>query len=318
MVWLLVGLPLVYPLTARAQTQLRWKFAPGETLRHTLTQESSVSANLGGQPLDSTSTTTVETFWSVNRVDPQGQASITQTTPRVHMTVKSPAGEFEIDTAGDVELSHPAAKKIAGSLKAFADARVTLTVSPHGEISNVQIEKAKPVGGELAQLFGKEGLVSMARQSMLPVSSQPVQPGSSWRYSSELEVPMLGRVIADSTLTYDGSTQFEGRTLERIKVDTVTTIAQKPGTNPANQVTIKEQSDKGSMYFDNAAGRFSHAETIQVLTLELAFGGLTIEQKVKNVKKSVLTVVPVGDFPARSAQPRKELDPTIKVPKLKR
>lgn len=150
-------------------------------------------------------------------------------------------------------------------------------------------------------MFGKDGLVSMTKQSMHPLAKDPVRAGSSWTNHVELEVPMLGKVATNSTLTYEGLAQVDGKPLERIRVDSTTAINQQPGGNPLAQLSVKDQSDRGTLYFDNVAGCFSHSESVQVLTLQVSIAGQAIEQTVKTVRKALLTRVLVADAPAQQA-----------------
>src|SRR6188474_1135497 len=83
---------LVAASSASAQTQLRWKLAPGQVFNHNLSQESTLSANVGGQTIDSKSTLTVENVWTVNKVDSEGIADVTQAISRVRMKMGAPTG----------------------------------------------------------------------------------------------------------------------------------------------------------------------------------------------------------------------------------
>jgi hypothetical protein len=208
------------------------------------------------------------------------------------MKMAAPMGNIEIDTDSDADIANPIGKQIASSLKQLTQAKITFSMDPRGEVSNVQVASSTPGGGAaLGQMFGKDGMVSMVKQSILPLPPKPVQKGDSWENKAEMEVPTLGKVSADSKLTYDGPMNADGKTLEQIKVETKTNIAQKQGANALAQISIKEQSDSGTMYFDNSAGRFSHADTVQNLVLNVAVAGQNVDQTIKTVRKAVLTPV---------------------------
>lgn len=287
-------LPLLVASAASAQTQLRWKFAPGEVLNHTLSQESTVNVNVGGQPFDSTSTLTVDNVWTINKVDSQGTAEITQTTARVRMKMGSPMGSIDIDTSAEAEPTDLLAKQIAPSLKTITQAKVTFSMNPQGEVSNVQVASpdANPAvqANQFSRMLGKDGMASMVKQSLQPLPRDPLQKGASWTNKLEIEVPVLGKVATDSKLTYEGQTQVSGKALEQIKVETTTTIAPKAGVNQLAQFAIKDQSDKGTIYFDNTAGRFSHAESVQQLTIHINVAGQMVDQSVKTVRKATLSL----------------------------
>lgn len=48
---------------------------------------------------------------------------------------------------------------------------------------------------------------------------------------------------------------------------------------------IKDQSARGTLYFDNEAGRFSHSQIDSAMTLQVTVAGNTIDQKIQQTAK---------------------------------
>ncbi|MGE0756298.1 MAG: DUF6263 family protein [Pirellulaceae bacterium] len=287
LVWLVMWGVSVVP--AEAQTLLRWKFKSGDVFRLTMIQETTTTMQFGAQPVDTNLVLTVDSVWTVGKVDPQAGAEITQTVPRMRMKMASPLiGGSDVDTDSPGESANPMAK----ALKQFTTARFSFQMSPAGEISNIKVTDAagKPMAAEgpVGQILGKDGIANMVKQTTFALPKQAVRLGETWQQSLNIEVPMLGTMKADTTLTYQGPAQAEGKMLQAIGTETTTSIAQNAGGNRLPQLNITEQSDKGTMYFDNQAGRFSHAESTQNMKLQLMVAGQTVEQTVKTVRKAQL------------------------------
>src|SRR5437899_6305512 len=73
---------------AQAQTLLSYKFRQGQTLKYALEQKMDIGGLMGG-PM--TSVLTFELTWSVETVDKNGKAKITQRIERVKYNAGSPA-----------------------------------------------------------------------------------------------------------------------------------------------------------------------------------------------------------------------------------
>jgi hypothetical protein len=281
---------VLLPANIEAQTLLRWKFSPGQKLNHTLSLDSSTSMNFAGQAIETTVALTVDSVWTIDRVDPLGTAEITQTFPRVRMKMVSPVlGSTDVDTASETAAASPAAK----GLKSITQSKVTLSMNSQGETANVQVVglDGKPVvAAELvAGMFGKDGIASIISQSTYPLPKDPLAKGATWSRTLDMDVPMLGKASSTTTLTLAGPAQVSGKSLEQVNLDTTMAINPKSAANPLAQITIKEQSDKGAFYFDKAAGRFSHSESVQTMKMQVMAVGQNIEQSIRTVRKVTLS-----------------------------
>ena len=141
----------------------------------------------------------------------------------------------------------------------------------------------------MSAMVGKDGMATLIKQTTHSLPAEPVKEGASWQQQIDIEVPMLGKMTADTTLTYTGPADVDGKPLEAIRVDTKTKIGQNPAANALAQLSITEQSDVGTVYFDNRAGRFSHSEGVQTMKMQVSVGGQTVQQSVKTARKARLS-----------------------------
>ncbi len=106
---LLVGLLGAHLGATAAPTTLRWKFKPGEVFRYESAQSTvSKFRDPSGQEVGQTLTLTMDLTWTVKEVDPQGEASLTQTIDRIRTTATMPYGKFAIDSKDGLDAAGPA------------------------------------------------------------------------------------------------------------------------------------------------------------------------------------------------------------------
>ena len=107
--------------TVQAQTLLRWKFKPGQTLNYEIHQDS--TGNIAGRPVDQTAKITMDMTWKVKSVDGEGNATLTVTIVRVRMKCDQPTKDmsFEYDSASKESPKgwpcswHPASSRCSSS-----------------------------------------------------------------------------------------------------------------------------------------------------------------------------------------------------------
>ena len=170
-------------------------------------------------------------------------------------------------------------------------------MTPSGEILDVQVSQEtldalKSIAGAnpLGAMLSKESLINMIKQGTSPMPKDPVKPGATWTNSSATDVPPLGKMISDVKLTYVGPAEVEGKKLERI--DMAISMKIEPAAGAAAMVSLKDQNAKGTLYFDTAAGRISHSEIEQNMTMKIAAG--PINSDIKTQTKMKVEIKPVG------------------------
>lgn len=272
---------------AVAQTTLRWQFQPGQEFLQQITQEMVLTG--GAQKLETVQT--IDAVWKVGAVDPQGTAEVSQEIQRIRMKMVRPDGTSEYDTASD-QAPQGLLAIMAPALKAMTKVKFTMKMNSQGEVleadvsqSTLDAMKAIAGAGQAGATFSKEQLVAMIKKGTPPLPKDPVNKGDTWSRAMELELPGgMGNMASEMKLTYGGPEQVEGKTLERIDMD-VTANVKPVGTGAPLAATLKVDKSRGTIYFDNAAGRLSHSETAQELTMQLSMGGRSMTQTIQqNIK----------------------------------
>src|ERR1700722_4238081 len=93
LIWTISGL-----VSAEAQTVLRWKLQPNQTLHYEIGQDVTSSFTLNGQPMQLSVAQTLDVGWQVETVDADGTASLSQTFDRIRVKVvqlNQPAVEYD-------------------------------------------------------------------------------------------------------------------------------------------------------------------------------------------------------------------------------
>jgi hypothetical protein len=282
---------------ARAQTLLRWKLQPGEKFRVEFSQKSDLETTVGTKPLKMSIDMTMDMNWSVDAVDQQGVAQLTQSFSRLAMKMDIPGtGAIQFDSAAPAPAAGPA-KDIAAAVAPLIGAPFVLKMNDRGEILEVKLSdeatkafEAAAADARLKSVFSKESISETLRQSSAVLPEKPVQMGESWNVVTQTASP-LGLVKQASTYTYDGTESRDDRTLEKIKVESTLTLdKQQDPSSP--KIVLKEQQQSGTLYFDPAAGRFVDSEITQKLTTETPYREMIIRTKASSTMQMKITPAP--------------------------
>ncbi len=269
---------LLFGSSAQAQQKLlRWKLQPGETLDVSFAQETQTMTSIMGTELKSAAHMGMVLRWKVAGVAADGTADISQSIQRLTMHMDNPGGEpIRFDSASHEE-PVGLGKTLAQNIQPLVGVEFTQTMNNRGEILEVALSPSAkeslakaPTGAQLTEVFSKEGLKSLLHQAATVLPEAPVSPGDSWPGQSQTKSP-VGLLVMNMTYTYRGTQVVEGKPLERIDVAVGVEFGQGPNALGLN-VAVKEQQNAGTLYFDASAGRFTHTELTQNMTLETTIG----------------------------------------------
>ncbi len=289
--------PLLASADARAQTLLRWKLQQGQKLRVEVTQKSDLETTVGTKPLKMSIGMTMEMDWTVDAVDEQGTAQLTQSFSRLAMKMDVPGtGAIQYDSAAPAPATGPA-KDIAAAVAPLIGAPFVLKMNDRGEILEVKLSdaaakafEAAAADSRLKSVFSKEGISETLRQSSAVLPEKPVNKGESWNVVTQTASP-LGLVKQTSTYTYEGPETRDDQPLEKIKVESTLTLdKQQDPSSP--KVVLKDQQQSGTLHFDPAAGRFVDSEITQHLTTETPYRGMLIRTKASSSMHMKITPIP--------------------------
>ena len=278
----------------RAQTLLRWKFQPGQTLHYEVQQDVKTKGNVGAQAIGMTMKMTMDMTWKVDAVDAQGNGSLTMTLDRVRMKADLPQGmSMEYDSASDKE-PEGLAKMLASSFKAMLKQPITMKTSPRGKMSDVKVPAAmqgllKQANNPAGEMLSAEGMQKLGGMSALP--EEPIKPGKTWSEKATVKSPM-GNMEVETNFRYLGNVQQQGQTLEKIAQKMTMKLA---GGEKKLPMEIKKQEGKGTLLFDNVAGHPVSNAMKMNMTMELEVVGQKIERDVETDMQMKLVTPKSGE-----------------------
>jgi hypothetical protein len=258
---------------AFAQTNLRWRLAPGERWQLHLSQTSATEADIAGQTYKSSLKMRAILDWRVVEVDAEGAAMIDQTLSQLSLAIELPGAEpVRYDSTSQQTLTG-AAKAVADEFRPWVGKTVRLRLTATGRVSDASGASTRDPSqsmdfrpGEVQQLLGR---------LLPPLSPEPIAPGETWGDRRELVTPQ-GRVQVSSRFKLRGPEPVQPTRLERIEA-----TYQFDAGAPHQDVTLafEDQNHRGRFLFDSAAGRLVRGEIRQSMTLRLTVEGAQASQR---------------------------------------
>ena len=249
-----------------AQKALAWKFKKDSVTNLLIEQDTNIQMETasGGvvAPVQTQHHQISNITWTVKEIAPDGQASIEQLVKRVQLDLKSPAGDFQIDTNNNQPLSG-VGELMAKGIRPLAGARFVVKTKPSGEVSDVVIPD--DLLKNLNEL-SVAGLKEIAANGTLKFPAKAIGVGESWPAQYELEMPPFGKLIVSTTYQYLGEETVGGRILDRIKATTAIKVADAIGNSG---LKMESQESGGIIWFDNTRGSIDHSEFKQEISIKV-------------------------------------------------
>ena len=293
-IWALaVGLATVLAApAASAETLLRWKFAAGEQWQLTVDQHTVTVTTGAGKPTSIDITMQLRMSWTIDSVDPDGAARMTQRFERFAVKMKSGSAE-PIEYASDSETSASgSATDIAAAIGPVIGADFLVTLTERGAIREVKLSDAATEAftsvqsPALKQLFSAAGISQLLRQTAVEFPEQAVATESSWAAESTTPSPW-GVVKQARSYTVAAQEVIDGKTLERINVAGELEIASDE--QAPRKMQLIEHDFTGTLYFDAEAGRLAKSESTQKLTTERPYRELKIKVETTATTETTLS-----------------------------
>jgi hypothetical protein len=271
--------------SVEAQTTLRMKFQAGDKLGYVLDQKMKMFTNFMGKDTDVNSDQTMNMTWQVLKVDKSGAGEIKVAFTGVKMVMNGPMGKVEVDSKNPNATADPLGKVLAQIVGTIAGMEMTTTMEPTGEVKEVNVPlkvkgDIKNLPG-MGELFSDDNLKTMVLGGMV-LPKEAVTVGKTWSRKTDLKIP-LGRLKADILFTYEGTVDMDGKKLEKIAIKPTMSFE----TNAAAPFKVKEKSQegKGTMYFDNAAGRMVEINASQSLEMTVEANNMTVKVEQSTTMK---------------------------------
>jgi hypothetical protein len=222
----------------------------------------------------------------VGEVAADGSAQLTLSFDQLQLTIKTPVMEIAYDSQSNDEVQGFAAM-IAPTMRALAAAKFTMTMSPQGKITDVDVpeEVAQALAAAPgAQLIGEfataEGLKKTITQFLLELP-ETLEPGGEWTTSFEMENATTGVQKMETTYKYVGPKEVDGLTLEAF----APTFVMSFGGGGAVTPTATNQSTSGEVLFNREAGRVESADAEYSIDLTADVGGRQMTQAITSTTK---------------------------------
>src|SRR5262249_11034826 len=124
----------------------------------------------------------IDVVWTIQSVDADGKAKMTQRIERVRLAMDTPKTRVQFDSKDG-----KAADATLEPVRALIGLELAVTMDARGEISEVKLpdDALKVLKGPktagLGELFSSEGLKKMLNESVLPLPHGAVAKGKSWK-----------------------------------------------------------------------------------------------------------------------------------------
>lgn len=266
-----------------AQTLLRWKFEPGQTLLVSVEQKTTSKTSGAGKSTAFDIAMQMGMTWKIESVE-QGNAQITQTFDRLKMSMKSGKAEaIEYDSEAN-EPPRGAAANLAAGVAPLLGAKFTVSMTDRGSIREVTLpdetaEALDEVDSETAkQLFSVDSITKILRQSVVELPEAEVSKGKTWKTESQSKTP-LGLLTQNRIYELMDT----GDSVAKITVDSRLKLGES-----AAKVKLLDQEGSGTVSFDAQLGRLVKNEATQKLTTERPYREFKI--KVVTTSSSVMTI----------------------------
>ncbi len=277
------GLALILlPATTQAADPLIWKFTPGQTNRYQMTQNTKLTMNTGpGGQVETDSKMSLNLSWTVEEINDDGAAVLNQRVDRMQMKISTGAGQStEIDSQSD-EPPQGQAATLVPLVKALTAEPFTVTMSPRGEITDVNVPesivealKNQPGAAQMGDLATPEGFKKLVSQASF-VLPEKLEPGVEWKTKTVTEAPSIGKQTAETTYRYEGSKEIDGEPREVFSAKVAVSFAS--GELP---IEVTKQESSGQILFNREAGRLESSKIKHLTNLKITIGDNTVDQTI--------------------------------------
>ena len=244
---------------------LRWKFKAGQTLHYQTDQTTLSQVQFNGKQIKATNNRTIDMTWKVETVAPDGTAEITMTYDRMRAKVDLPNGAGEYDSKSEKAPNAFITSTVVPEAKLLVGSTFKFKMNPRGEISEVRVPESlvksltesSPQAGAAGSLLSEEGLKNQIRESSPALPAEELAVGKSWSRPTRMPPSPIGVVTIDKVYTYEGP--GDGGEKLTLKI----TRAYTPPERPEYEFKVDEQDGKGTILFDNAAGRITSSSVTE-------------------------------------------------------
>jgi hypothetical protein len=296
---LALGLVLFCLVAVAAETvTLRVRPDVGATDRFVLTQEQSMTMNMGPMGQQTTDATNrLEMTQVVREVGEAGDVTLEFTYDRAVMEVKTPQGSMTYDSAAeDADPDNPMGMLIGKPIGVTLSERALVKdVSGLDTMFDEMIAEGgdgaamAPVVEMLRTSFSDESMAQTFQQSFPVLPEDPVGTGSTWTWSGEMSNPAFGTMKLDQSFEVLGFEERSGSDCVKAAVtltmvhdggfpllDTMREGMAAQGQQMDLSASLGDAGGSGTVWIDRATGMTVAMDTTSTfdMTMELGMPGM--------------------------------------------
>ena len=255
------------------ETKLAWKFKQGDQFQVEITKLSERTSTLDSRIAKMLTDVVLQFGWTVDSVDADGNATITQELKRFSISVGDPAVPTQaIEYSSDIAPAElpSTMRKIQRKAKPLVGLKCVLEMTCNGQITSVRIdaESQKKLAKlenapNLQALFSNESLEKIT--SDLSLTAIPTDADPKGWSTTETRDGGLGEISVDHKFSVGPTETEKGRKL--INIDVVSSLAQSVEVAPKasaakNEISqsLKSLTGNGLLVFDVDGGYFSSSQ----------------------------------------------------------
>jgi len=267
------------------QTNLAWQLPVGRKIDVVMKQTMEMKQKVAGQELGTEMVSTNFMIWMIDKVDDAGIATVNSEIERMTISMDSPQGKFDIDTASEEELEGTAAK-VAQQVSQMVGKKFSQTMNSQGKILSVDMPDEVAAGNPM---MSKEALSQLIKNASPVFPDKPVAVGESWQQESTTAMPGgMGGMKIDSTYTYKGTEELDGKTLDLVDIEMEMQFQPQEGS--PIKIEITSQDTKGRMHFDSVKGHTHKIDVDQNMVMSVTAQAQTIDQTIHSRTEATFSI----------------------------
>lgn len=260
---------------------LKAKLMAGKTYKYQQSMEMKMQLPLGGAG-ESTTKMLMDLNLKVAKAPDGDNKLVTAKFDRVKMQMNM-AGQDMVFDSTDPKKQNPLLKA------AFADIGDKEFEAIYDK--NDQFVKMKGGGGAAAAPMGMGINDAQIEQMLRQISdygfpTEPIAPGHKWKHIQNTDMGQMGgKMAVEMNFTYKGQVERDGKNLAEIEFSGDVGAGAGAGAGAA-QVTFKDSTMSGKMYFDTEIGSIQHTDMLMDMTMAIGGeAGAEMDTKTKSTYK---------------------------------
>ena len=274
------------PLSAQETIDIKPRWQVGKKFSQTMKMDQASTIAIGEQKMEQKVGMTMDATMTVRAHENGKHKRLNVKYERVAMSMNMAGQEMKYDSAAPAD----AATDPLGMGKSFGaivGKEIKIVMDEKDDVLEVEnldemmkeIAAANPMAAMIGQMFNKDAMKNMMRQSSLYASpGKPVKAGDSWPFKFGVPMPGLGKMDLNGTYTLKGVGDHAGVKCAEIALDGKLAMdmaaagdTKIEGADALKQMGMKMENGKmtGTLWFDPALGISRDAKFTQEMNLKM-------------------------------------------------